>query len=249
MTVIEFSNGNTLNICSMLSGPLSKSARMPSELVTANSASTPWVSCIERATMLPSWLSPPDWSERSTFSPPALTYANTPLRSISWLIFTEYGHIRFAMSGSSGTHGTPPQVLLSTGMLSKLNDVIRLRLSGSALLVPTRTTTSSLPTNLANAPECTRIVLWPLSSLGMSFGGSVTMWRWPPRMRSTPDNTSFENAWFGSLTCDAVRFSSSSRPRWLTTTIRSETGRRIRTHCDRATSSSSGRKPSELPPS
>ncbi len=75
------------------------------------------------------------------------------------------------------------------------------------------------------------------------------MWRWPPRIRSTPERVSSPNAWFGSSTCDAVRFSSSSRPRWLTTTITSDTGRRMRTHCDSAVSSASGRKPSEFPPS
>ena len=47
ITVIVFSNGNTLNICSFVSGPGSKSARMPSEFVNANSASTPCWSCID----------------------------------------------------------------------------------------------------------------------------------------------------------------------------------------------------------
>src|SRR4051812_46916081 len=35
MTTIVFSNGNTLNICSFVSGPRSKSARTPSEFVNA----------------------------------------------------------------------------------------------------------------------------------------------------------------------------------------------------------------------
>lgn len=99
MTTIVFSNGNTLNICSLSSGPCSKSARMPSEFVIANSASTPCWSSIERATRLPSCESPPDESLRAivpaTFVPSVLpavvaeTYANTPFRSMSWLIFTE----------------------------------------------------------------------------------------------------------------------------------------------------------------
>src|ERR1700761_2390637 len=62
--VMKLSNGKTLYISSRLSGPDSKSARMPSELVTAYSASTPWCSCIEVATRLPSCESPPLGSER-----------------------------------------------------------------------------------------------------------------------------------------------------------------------------------------
>src|SRR5215813_10525595 len=106
ITTIVFSNGNTLYIASFVSGPRSKSARMPSEFVIENSASTPSCCCIARATRLPSWLSPFEGSLRRIFAvalDDGVTYENTPLRSMSWLILTEYGHSRFAMSGSSGT--------------------------------------------------------------------------------------------------------------------------------------------------
>ena len=56
--------------------------------------------------------------------PARSTYANTPLRSMSWLSLTEYGHIRFGDLGIVGDVGCRP------GWLLYANDVMRLRLLG-----------------------------------------------------------------------------------------------------------------------
>src|SRR3954447_7096403 len=74
IVVMVLSKGKTLYISSRLSGPDSKSARMPSELVSAKSASTRLRSRIAEATRLPSCESPPLGSLRVVLGqlPPAV---------------------------------------------------------------------------------------------------------------------------------------------------------------------------------
>ena len=111
--------------------------------------------------------------------PGGSTYENTPLRSMSWLSWTEYGHMKLAMSGSSGIV-----------VVDRLVDVRERRDARAMLGIAVVAVVGDVDDEIDPADvlrERARVDEQGLAVVvhavlaavvgGSSFGGLVTMWR------------------------------------------------------------------------